>query len=196
METTVLMGALGAPDVARVQIAGIVGEQVAAPHRGVYLTGAGGYARGPPPTSSGATVRHSSSSRSCSISKPRNCGPPSASTRTSLRSARICRTVAASTPIGVPARRVDDLGDRSEPAAGVGDRLGRGEDQRRHLGAGEDLGVVVERAAVGDDGDGRHLGLAAALAGLALRGAELRARVVLDPDGARTDQDDVGDVGA
>ena len=41
---------------------------------------------------------------------------------------------------------------------------------------------------------GRHLGLAAALAGLALRGAELRARVVLDPDGARTDQDDVGEL--
>ena len=47
-------------------------------------------------------------------------------------------------------------------------------------------------AAVGDDGDGRHLGLAAALPGLALRRAELCARVVLDPDGARADQDDVG----
>ncbi len=77
---------------------------------------------------------------------------------------------------------------------GVGDRLGRGEDQRPHLGAGEDLGIVVEHAAIGDDGDGRHFGLAAALAGLALRGAELCAAVVLGPDGARTDQDDVGEL--
>ncbi len=53
---------------------------------------------------------------------------------------------------------------------------------------------MVERAAIGDDGDGRHLGLAAALAGLALRGAELHAGVVLGPDGARTDHDDVGEL--
>ena len=50
---------------------------------------------------------------------------------------------------------------------------------------------MVELTAVGDHGDGRHLGLAAALPGLALCRAELCARVVLDPDGARADQDDV-----
>ncbi len=50
---------------------------------------------------------------------------------------------------------------------------------------------MVELTAVGDHRDGRHLGLAAALPGLALCRAELCARVVLDPDGARADQDDV-----
>jgi hypothetical protein len=46
METTLLMSALRLPDVARVQIAGIVGEQVAAPKRGAYLAGSGGDAPG------------------------------------------------------------------------------------------------------------------------------------------------------
>ena len=52
-----------------------------------------------------------------------SCGPPSVSTRNSLRSARIFSTVARVDPVGVRARRVDDLGGRSEPAAGVGDGL-------------------------------------------------------------------------
>ena len=51
---------------------------------------------------------------------------------------------------------------------------------------------MVELTAVGDHRDGRYLGLAAVLPGLALRRAELCARVVLDPDRARADQNDVG----
>ena len=94
--------------------------------------------------------------------------------------------------VGVRAGGVDDLGQCAEPAAGVVDGLAARQDQRRHLGAGEQLGVVLEVGAVGDDGDRRHLGLPAALAILALRDGHLCAGVVLDAHGRRADEDDVG----
>ena len=194
METTVLMGVLRPPDVARVQIARIVGEQVAAPQRSVHLAGSGGDARG-------GTADQKRRDRQAQLVEQIVFDQQAENLRAALgehpEKPAVGQDLQGSRGVdlvGVRARRVDDLGHRSEPVAGVGDCLGRGEDQRRHFGAGEDFGVVVERAAIGDDGDGRHLGLAAALAGLALRGAELRAGVVLGPDGARTDQDDVGEL--
>ena len=57
---------------------------------------------------------------------------------------QVFSAAAASARSGSRARCVDDLGHRPEPAGGVADGIGAGEDQRRHLGAGEEFGVVVE----------------------------------------------------
>ena len=119
-------------------------------------------------------------------------GPPSVRTRRRPRRSSRSSIAAGSTR----SDRVPDASITSASAPNRCRRFGRGlaagQDQRRHFGAGEQLGVVLEVGAVGDDGDGRYLGLTAALPVLALRRGHLRAGVVLDPHGGRADDDDVG----
>ena len=73
-------------------------------------------------------------------------GPPSVSTRRSPRSARTRSTTAGSTRSGWAPEASSTSASRAEAAAGVVDGLAAGHDQRRHLGAGEELRVVLEVA--------------------------------------------------
>ena len=94
--------------------------------------------------------------------------------------------------VGLRSRCVDHLGHRTEPVARFRCGFAARQNQRRNLGAGEQLGVVLEVGGVGDDRDRGHLGLPAALTVLALGQRHLGAGIVLDPHRRGPDENDVG----
>ena len=146
METTVLIERVQvAPDVARVQIAGVVGEQVAAPHRGVYLAGAGGDAPG-------HAADQQRRDRQAQLVEQVVLDQQAEELRAALGEHAEQLAVGQDLQHG---RAVDPVGMRPDASmtSATDPSLRRasatasaaGEDQRRHLGAGEELGVVVER---------------------------------------------------
>ena len=132
-----------------------------------------------PPTSSGATVRHSSSTASAATSSPNSVGPPSQSTRCSPRRASSASTRSGREPVerdDVPAR-----GGQPLPALARGG--GEGEDDRWHAGVGEQPAGRIEQGRAGDDRD-RWRRVPAA-------GGPAGAPVVLGPHRPGPDEDDV-----
>ena len=133
-----------------------------------------------PPASSGATVRHSSSTASAACSAPNSDGPPSQSTRPRPR-----RASSASRTSGVSRGSTTTSPPASVIAARrTGGRRLQRQDQWWHHGVGEECAARVELRRSRDDRD-RWRGVAAAR-------RALHAVVLLRAHGAGPDEDHLG----
>ena len=147
--------------------------------------------RGPsPPTSCGARVRHSSSSRPAAATAASKDGPPSQSTRLSPRSARV---VERSRQVDSIVAGDHDVGDRSQPVAGPGIGAGVGDDDGALGAAVEQLGGRVEVEPSRDESQHRGGSLTQRRAHPGVRRLGTQRAVALGAGGAGTDEHDVGE---